>query len=249
MKRLLTKHKPANGFSHFIHLALTVLLPTLVFVFVRINFVQIALVLIILSKWRMFAIRPRHWPANIRANAVDITVGISFLIFMVNSGTQAWQLVWAVAYGIWLLFIKPSSSTFMVSMQAMLAQTLGLMALFLHFNDAPTLVLVLFTWTICYSAARHFFTNFDEPLTSLLAYTWGYFAAALVWLLAHWLLFYGLLAQPTLLLTVLAFGLGGLYYLDQTDKLSVFIKRNFVFIMVAIIVIVIAFSDWGDKAI
>ncbi len=249
MKRLLTKRKPANGFAHLIHLFLTVLLPILVFVFVRINFVQIALTLIILSKWRMFAIRPRHWPANIRANAVDITVGISLLIFMIHSSTQAWQLVWALAYGIWLLFIKPSSGTFVVSIQALLAQTLGLMALFLHFNDSPALFLVVLAWVICYSAARHFFTVFDEPHTGLLAYTWGYFASALVWLLSHWLLFYGLLSQPALLLTVLGFGLSTLYYLDQTDRLSILLKRQLVFVMIAIVVIVIAFSDWGDKAI
>lgn len=252
MKRLtsrLNNRAPAKGFAHLVHLILTVMLPTLVFIFVRIHFVQIALTLVILSKWRMFAIRPRHWPANIRANAVDIIVGISAVLFMIHSGSQAFQLVWAVAYGIWLLYLKPGSGTFMVSLQAVLAQLVGLMALFLHFNDAPTAVLVILAWTICYSSARHFFTNFDEPLTGMFSYMWGYFGASLVWLLSHWLLFYGVLAQPTLLLSVLGFGLAALYYLEQTDRLSILIRRQFVFVMIAIIIIVLAFSDWGDKAV
>ena len=36
-----------------------------------------ALALVILSKWRVIAVRPRFWWANIQANTVDIIVGIS----------------------------------------------------------------------------------------------------------------------------------------------------------------------------
>jgi hypothetical protein len=107
---------------------------------------------------------------------------------------------------------------------------------------------------VCYSAARHFFTGFDEPYSSFLAHIWGYFGAALVWLSGHWLRFYpdqrsGIIAQPSLLLNVIAFGLACLYYLEQTDRLSPFLRRQFVFIMIAIIVIIIAFSGWSDKTV
>ncbi len=65
----------------------------------------------------------------------------------------------------------------------------------------------------------------------------------------HWLLFYGPVAQPTLLLVALAFGLGTLYYLDHFDRLSLNIRRQVVFIMVAVLLVVLAFSDWGDKIV
>jgi hypothetical protein len=55
------------------------------------------------------------------------------------------------------------------------------------------------------------------------------------------------LSQPALLLTVLGVGMGTLYYLDETDRLSLLLRRQFVFIMVAVVVVVLIFSDWGDK--
>lgn len=248
--KITSRIQPASGFSHFLHLALNVLLPVLLYMLVRFgDFIQIGFALILLSKWRMFAVKPRHWPAVIRANAVDIMVGISVLIFMSSSGSQLWQLIWAVSYGIWLLAIKPGSSTFMVSLQAAIGHVVALVALFLAWPEASTAGLVIAAWFICYGAARHFLASFDEPLTGLLSHMWGYFGAALTWVLSHWLLFYGVMSQPALLLSVLGFGMATLYYLEKNDRLSVLIRRNFIFVMVAIVVIVIAFSDWGDKAI
>jgi hypothetical protein len=246
---VLMKLKPKSGFSHFLHLGLNALLPALLFVMIRMGFVPLAASLVILSKWRMFAVRPRYWPANVRANGVDLTVGFATVIFMSNSVTAAWQLVWAVAYAIWLIFIKPGSSVWKTSLQALIAQTVGLMALFMALGDAPLYVLVILVWMICYGVARHFFTSFEEPYTSLYAHSWGYFAAALTWLLGHWLVFYGIVAQPTLLLTVMGFGLSALYYLEQTDRLSVMVRRNFVVMMVAIILVVILLTNWSGGTI
>lgn len=197
----------------------------------------------------MFAVKPRHWPANLRANAVDITVGLAALVFMVQSGSQLWQFIWAVLYGVWLVWLKPQSSTLGVSLQAFLGQLVGLIALFVAWGAMPRSVLVVAGWAICYSAARHFFTNFEEGLTRYLSYAWAYFAAALVWVSSHWLLFYGPLAQPALLLSVLSFGLGGMYYLQKTDRMTTLLRRQLIFIMVAVVVIMLTFSQWGDKTI
>ncbi len=225
------------------------LLPAMVFVLIRINFIQLAFILVLLSKWRMFAVRPRYWPANIRANAIDIMVGVSLVTFMAHTDAASWHLLWAVLYGVWLIFIKPGSSALSVSAQAFLGQVLALTALFLHWRNAPLVGLVVGVWAICYLAARHFFTSFDEPHSSLYSHTWGYFAGSLMWVLAHWLLFYGVLAQPTLILAVISLVCGGLYYLEETERLSLLWRRQFVFIMAAIIIVILVFSDWGDKAI
>jgi hypothetical protein len=249
MGQLKTKIRPASGFSHFLHIMLTVLLPVVIFMLIRINFVELAVVILLLSKWRMVAVRPRHWLANIRANAVDITVGISVIIFMAQTDSQLLQIIWAAAYALWLLLLKPSATLLGISLQALVAQTFGLMAIFLAWSASPLYALVIATWVVCYVAARHFFTSFDEPYTRFLSDVWAYFGAALVWVLGHWLLFYHVIAQPTLLLTVLGFGMATIYYLDRTDRLSNLIRRQFIFIMVAIVIVVIVFSDWGDKAI
>lgn len=249
MNKLASRIKPKSGFANLAHIGLNALLPGLLYVLVRIDFAPLAAALIILSKWRMFAVRPRYWLANIRANAVDIMVGVSVVVFMASTNIGMWQVVWAAAYGLWLVFLKPGSSTLQVTLQAGVGQFVALMALFLISGDMPLYVLVIASWLVCYLCARHFFSSFDEPYTQLFSHLWGYFAAALVWVLGHWLLFYNALAQPTLLLVVIGYGLASMYYLDQTDRLSPAWRRQFILMMVAIVVIVLTFSDWGDKAI
>lgn len=249
LQSLKARIKPASGFSHFVHIILMALLPAFIFVLVRLRFNELAVALILLSKWRMLAVKPRHWPANIRANSVDIIVGLSLLIFMLSSGSGLIQLLWAALYGIWLIVIKPRSTTIGVSIQAFIAQFVGLAAVFIYWSDSSTYILMILVWLVCYSACRHFFTSFDEPLTRYLSDVWAYFGAALTWILGHWLLFYGFIAQPTLLLTVISFSLAGVYYLDQTDKLSVLLRRQLIFVMIAVVIILLTFSNWGDKAV
>lgn len=248
MKALLFRLKPTSGFAYLLHLALLVLLPLMVFVLVRLNFIQLALMIIVLSKWRMFAVRPRFWPANIRANGVDLMVGVAVVVFMAHTSLLG-QFIWAVLYGVWLIVIKPAAGNFMISVQAFIGQLAALMALYLAWAGGPLYGLVLATGLICYLSARHFFDSFDEPYAKLLSYTWGYFGAALTWLLGHWLLFYQVVSQPALLLTTIGYGLAVLYYLDHNERLSSTLKRQFIFIMLAIVLVVLTFSDWGNKVV
>jgi len=250
MRQLPSKLKPAAGFAHFFHLALLVVLPIIVFVLVRLDFVQLALSVIVLSKWRMFAVRPRFWAANVRANAVDLMVGLSIVLFMSQSGSVLLQLVWAVLYAGWLIFVKPATGLFMSSVQAFVGQFCALTALYLVAGEtAPVFALTLVTGLICYLAARHFLDSFDEPYARMISFFWGYFGAAMAWVLSHWLLFYGAIAQLTLLLSTVGYGMAVLYYLDHEDRLSKGVRRQFIFIMLAIILVVLVFSDWGDKVV
>jgi len=249
MRPLIAKIKPASGFSRFFHLGFNIFLPILVFVLVRMSFVQLAFVVILLSKWRMLAVRPRFWLVNIRANAVDIMVGVSLLLFMSHTGSQLIQALWAVAYIGWLVYIKPGSTLLFSSIQAMIAMLCGLMALFLSWGAGPLYGLVIMVGLICYLSAHHFLDSFEEPYTKLLSYLWAYFGAALAWVLGHWLLFYGIVSQPALLLIAIGYGLATLYYLDHHERLTKNIQRQCIFIMAAIIIVVITFSDWGDKIV
>jgi hypothetical protein len=189
----------------------------------------------------MFAVKPRHWPANIRANAVDIIVGLSALIFMAHSGSAMFQLVWAIGYGIWLLAVKPLATTFGISLQALISQALGLTALFIAWGDAP--VWLVIGMDHYYNTARHFLQasrSLPVRCVGLFCLQWcGFWSLAnLLWSIAH-----------RHYVLVLSFGLGGMYYLQKTDRMSVMLRRQIVFVMVAIVVIVLAFSQWGDKTI
>src|SRR4051812_16205613 len=121
-KFLVSKLRPGRGFSHFFHLGFVAIIPLVVFILVRLHFENLALVAILLSKWRMFAVRARHWLTHIRTNAVDIIVGLSVLACMSDTSSASWQLVWVLLYEGWLLIIKPGSNSLMVSVQAMIAQ-------------------------------------------------------------------------------------------------------------------------------
>lgn len=249
MNEVIQKIKPASGVSHVLHLGLLFVLPVAVFSLVRLEFVALAYAVVVLSKWRMLAVRPRFWAANIRANSVDLMVGLSMVVFISHSTELISQLVWVLIYAIWLIALKPGKSIESVMAQAFAGQLVGLSALYKIWSDAPIWALTLLTGLICFLAARHFLDNFDEPYSKMLSYIWGYFGAALAWVLSHWLLFYRGVSQVTLLLSTLGYGAAALYYFDHNDKLSRGLKRQFIFIMLAIIVVVLAFSDWGDKAL
>ena len=130
MRAAINKVKPSKGVAHALHLALVLVLPVLIFVLVRKDFAQLAFIAVILSKWRILAVRPRFWAANIRANSIDLMVGLSIVVFMTHTGSILVQLAWAAAYSIWLLFIKPGKSTTMVSLQAFIGQLASLSALY-----------------------------------------------------------------------------------------------------------------------
>lgn len=249
LSKVVIKIKPKSGFSHIVHVVLTILLPLVMYVLIRLDFAQLAAALVLLSKWRMFSVKARHWPANIRANAVDIIVGLSTVLFMNKTGSQGVQFIWVLLYSVWLIVLKPKSDVLWVAVQAMAGQAMGLMALFAVFGSSSSSVLVLASTLICYFAARHYFSAFDETLGRTTSYVWAYFASSIVWLLSHWLIYYGVIAQPVLIISVVGYTLAGLYYLRHNDRLSVNVQRQFIVVLSAILIILIVFSDWGDKTI
>lgn len=241
--------KPKRGLSHLFHLTLVMVLPVLLLLFVKMGLINLAVAVILLAKWRLLAVRPRYWLANLRAGAVDILVGVAVVAFMVRADTFPIQAGWALAYGAWLLLLKPGTSRLKVSLQAATGQALAMAALYGYFGDAPLAWLVTAHGLINYLAARHFFGSFDEPHSPLYAWLWAYTGAVLAWVLGHWLIYYGYLAQPVLLSVLIGFGLASLYYLDHTAGLSRLVRRQLIFIMIAAVAIVLVFSQWSERSL
>jgi hypothetical protein len=225
---------------------LRISLPIAVFILssLSIGEIWLPLLVVLMSKWRIFAVRPRFWPANLRANAIDIMFGVSMVVFMAGTDSVTTRLIWAVVYALWLLIIKPRSSVLYTSLQAGLGQLAALSAIFVVWGDKPLLLLVISVGMICYLSARHFFDSFNEPYARMLAYLWGYFGAALMWVLAHLLLNYpkpaGPIAQPTLFLSIIGYSLGAIYYLEHYDRLSNLVKRELLFLCGAAVIFLLA---------
>ena len=250
VKSAIKKFQPKSGYAHFLHLGLVAIVPPLALIFVRLDIYSLALATVILGKWRMLAVQPRHWIAHIRTNAVDIIVSLSLLAFMISaSPSYSLQLFWLVIFEIWLLYIKPGTSNILVGIQALLAQFIGLVAMFIAYPSSPPIIYVIVSALIGYFSARHFFNNFEETHGIQYSWLWAFVSACLVWILAHWLLFYGPIAQPAVFLSVIGYGLAALYYLHEHDKLTLMIRRQVVFVVFAVVFVMLAFSNWGDGVI
>lgn len=249
MKQLNSKISSTSTLWHIAHFFYVVLLPMILFVCVNRGLALLAIGIIVLSKWRIFVIRPRYWLASLRANAVDLMIGIATVIFMTQTESAIVQLVWAGAYAFWLLAIKTLSSTFGVSLQAFFALIYGLMATYLAFGSAPIAVLMIAVWTICYTTAHHFMSSFEEPHIKFLSNIFAFFGASLAWILSHWLLFYGFIAQPTLLLVVISLYLGILYALQRGDRLSPTFRTIILLFITLSLSLILIFSDWSDKTL
>lgn len=243
---LIPRIKPGSKASVLLHGLFNVLVILVVFAFVvePINLPAVAVILFLISKWRMFAVKPRHWLANIRANMVDITVGLSYIAFIDGTNSATTRLVFTALYISWILFIKPGSSSVLVGLQSMIAQLVGATALFDKFSGASVTTLVLLTWLLCYSVARHFFSSFDEPKGRVMAHVWGLFGAELAWVLSHWTLAYGPFPQIALILTVVGYSFAVSYYIHTTKGLSNSQKNQFIIVVAVLILIIALFSQW-----
>lgn len=249
MKQIVSKIKPASGFGKIFHAGTLILLPAVLYILVKIDFIELAVVLVLFSKWRIFAVRPRHWLANIRASMIDVFVGLSVVLLMAETSNQLLQLAVAGFYAFWLIVAKPKSTPVWVGAQALIGQTLALHTIYTIWPDRSVLWLTLSVGFVCIISARHFLSSFDEKMAKSIGYCWGYLGAAIAWLTAHWLVFYGPIAQPVLLITVIGYGLAALYYLQYIDRLSHNVRRQVVAVMCAVAFFIIMFSGNADKII
>jgi len=250
VKAVAKKFKPKHGYAHFFHLGLISIVPILALIFIRLDVYNLAIAIVILAKWRMLAVQPRHWIAHVRTNAVDLIVSLSIVSFMIESSdSYITQLVWLVLFEVWLLYVKPGTSSILVGIQALTAQFAGLVAMFLAFEKAPIIFYVIGAAAIGYFSIRHFLNAFEESHGVQYSWMWAFFSASLVWILSHWLLFYGPIAQPAVFLSIIAYGLCALYYLHEHDKITMMVRRQIIFVVFAVLFVMLAFSNWGDGVI
>lgn len=178
-----------------------------------------AFALVLLSKWRVLAVRPRYWFKHIQSNAVDIIVGLSIVVLLyAASGALTVQVLLAAFYMIWLLFIKPRSKRQFVAFQSASAIFLGITAVLTVSYEWPASVVVLLMWLIGYTSARHVLSHYHEADRTFFAMIWGIVVAQLGWLNYHWSFTYNLpgfsgfeLSQTALIVLIISFLAGRVY--------------------------------------
>lgn len=190
----LKSSKRRSLISEFIYIMLNVALAAALLAIVwGIGSPYAAFALILLSKWRILAVRPRYWFANLQANMVDIIVGLSTVVLLYAAhGADVIQVVLAVLYVGWLLLIKPRSKRSYIAIQAGTAVFLGVTALMMVSFDWIASPVVIAMWVIGYSAARHVLGSYDEAHISFYSLTWGLVFSEIGWLAYHWTFAYEL---------------------------------------------------------
>lgn len=173
----------------------------------------LAIALVLLSKWRMFMVRPRYWKVNLQSNMVDIIVGVSVVALMYLPDIQLFsQIILALLYAAWLVLVKPLSKRWHMMLQAFIATVLGVTALYSVSYEWPVLLVVIGMAIIGYSAARHFLISYEEPQTVFLSAMWGLVMAEVGWLAYYWTYSYSLpftdvlkVPQVTIIVAAMAF--------------------------------------------
>lgn len=201
------KHFKRRSFlNEVIYVSLNVGLSIALMLIVRVTgLVWPALILVLLSKWRIFAVRPQFWFANIQANLVSLIVSISYVVFVYAVGqlnigdTQilVLQLLLAALDACWLLFLKPKSKRKYIVFQAGVALFVGVTAVFSISYGWIATPVVLLMWLIGYATAKHILSNYDdEDRVVLLSLSWGMILAEIGWIAYHWTIAYRLPFVP-----------------------------------------------------
>lgn len=214
--------------------------------------VWVALVLTLISKWRVLAVRPRFWVANILANMVDIVVGVAHIILLYSAdGSLSVQIGLTLLYIVWLLYIKPRSARSFVALQALVATFYGVSALAFTDFSGSVLLFVVGMWVIGFISARHFIMSYDDSYVTIYSLIWGAVMAELGWLGYQWMFAYSIptmgikLVQMALFATVLGFAASRIYdNYHKNDDGIIFgeIAMPVVFSVLLILLILIFFN-------
>lgn len=199
MKELLELLRKKSIVGEVSHISLNILLALSVYGLVYIGdwAVYVAVLLVLLSKWRIFAVRPRYWWANILANIVDIAVSLSLVALLTvasQSGAYSNYLEYSVVifYVIWLVLIKPRSHKKWVVVQSLTTLFFGTWAIAEVSHMIPLWLVVVAMYVIGYGAARHVLAASEEGEMSLMSMVHGLVVAEVAWLIYHWNIAYGI---------------------------------------------------------
>lgn len=247
--------KSRNAISSLVHMILNLLLAVIsIGATVVTGNCVIGLVLIVVSKWRIFAVNHRYWWLNIRSSLVDFVVGIGFVLLAYAAGSSFLPVhfILMAAYAIWLIFIKPRSSMNFAIIQALIAVLVGSTAATVFAALTDSIVLVVSEFIIGYAASRHVLVQSDEKEVSFISLICGLFCAEIAWLSYSWLIIYNFattgvcVSQLAIILTVIMFAYFQIHTnLSQHNGKLVLreVVLPVIFTIVVVAVLIIGFSQ------
>ncbi len=248
--------KSRNIASSVVHVFLNLLLGVFaVLSTVLVGSPLFGLILVVISKWRIFAVRRRYLWLNIKSNLVDLIVGLSVVMLAYVSGSfAAVHIVLMVIYSVWLIVIKPLSSERATQVQSLIAVFLGISAVMLMSDKfrMDAIFASTMAFIIGYAASRHVLVQTNEQDFTLTTLVCGLVFAEVAWMCNLWMIIYTYfdtqiyIPQAAVILTIFAF----LYNLArqavikyQEDFRFKMIARPVIFGLVLIAVVVLFTSN------
>ncbi len=173
----------------------------------------LGILLVLVSKWRIFAVRARYFLLNLKSNLVDLIVGLSIILLAYYAGTAFLPIhfILMIFYCVWLLFIKPLSSENATQAQSLAAVFLGMSATTIMTSNLNSIVIVLISFLIGYAASRHVLVQSNDKDFTLTTLVCGLIFAEISWLCHSWSIIYTFGAsgirvpQLAIILTIFAF--------------------------------------------
>lgn len=214
MADFILARKSRNIASSMVHVLLNLLLGVMaVLVTVLSGSPTIGILLVMASKWRVFAVRPRYFFVSLKSNLVDMIVGLAVVILAYHAGTSIAVVHFGLAgfYVIWLLFIKPLSSERAALYQSIIAVFMGSTAAVIMTANWDAIVLTVLVFLTAYSASRHALVQGSEEDFTLTTLVAGLVCAEIAWLGNFWMIIYTFgntgirIPQLAIILTIFAF--------------------------------------------
>lgn len=214
MADYILARKSRNIASTMVHVFLNLLLGVgAVLITVLSSSPVLGLILVLLSKWRVFAVRSRFLLLNIKSNLVDIIVGFSIVLLTYYAGSSFLPVdfLLMLVYSVWLLIIKPLSSENANLIQSLIAVFLGISAATIMSANLDSIVIVLLAFLIGYAGSRHVLSQTNDNNFTLSTLVCGLVFAEVAWLCHSWAIVYTFgntgirIPQLAIILTIFAF--------------------------------------------
>ncbi len=209
--------KSRNIASSAVHVFLNILLGlSAVLITVFSGSPVLSIILVLVSKWRVFAVRKRYLWINFKSNLVDFIVGLSVVLLSYYAGNALAPVhfVLMVIYIVWLLFIKPLSSETANLVQSLIAVFLGISATTIMTSTLDAVASSVLAFLIGYAASRHVLSQTEDRDFTYTTLICGLIFAEVAWLCHSWGIVYELnypletgirVPQAAIILTIFAF--------------------------------------------
>ena len=214
MADFVLARKSRNIASSMVHILLNLVLGVgAVLITVLSSSPLLGIIMVLASKWRVFAVRARYLWLNIKSNLVDLIVGLSVVLLAYYAGPNFLpvDIILMIFYPVWLLFIKPLSSDTAAMVQSLIAVFLGMSAVTIMSSGLDSIVIVLLAFLVGYATSRHVLIQSDEKDFTLTTLICGLLFSEIALLSDLWSIIYTFgdtgirIPQLAIILTIFAF--------------------------------------------